>query len=428
MAMSIVDIIMVGRLPDSAVAIGGTSLGSALFYPLAIFGLALMAGMDTLVSHAFGAGDFVEARRSLVSGLLLAAMISPLLVMGTLGFIPLLPIIGINAEVRLQAVGFIRVLVWSLPLLLFYTVFRRYLQGLHHVRPVTFALISSNAVNAFGNWIFIYGHWGSPAMGIRGSALSTCLARVYLASVLFYAVLRRDPQALTGARGDVEHMRRLVRLGLPAAVTTLLEVGVFNAATALAGTLDPVSLAAHTIALNLASLTFMVPLGIASAAAVCVGRALGARDPAAAVRAGWIAIGIAAAYEIGAAATFVLLPRPLARIYTADPAIVSFAAILLAIASVFQVFDGIQTVATGALRGIADTHSAMLMNLAGYWIIGLPLGCWLCYRMRWGVVGLWDGLCLALILIAVGLLVVWRRRGAAIGRALYPSQLAGSAR
>lgn len=411
-SMGVVDIMMVGRLPNSAVAIGAVSVGNSLFYPFAIFGLALMAGMDTLVSHAFGRGDMADGRRALASGLTLACVMSPLLVGAVFVCEPLLALLGVSADVRIQAISFLDVLVWSLPLLLIYTVFRRYLQGLHHVRPVTFALITSNAVNAFGNWVLIYGHWGAPAMGIRGSALSTAFARLYLAGVLLYAVLRRDPAALEHLRASAQHLRRLLKLGIPAATTTVLEVGVFNAVTALAGTLDAVSLAAHTIALNMASVSFMVPLGIASAAAVSVGRARGAGDPRMATLAGWIAMAIGGTYEIGAALTFVLFPRQIARLYTADQRVIGCAVLLLAVAAVFQLFDGLQTVATGALRGLADTHTAMLFNLVCYWVIGLPLGCWLCYRLGWGIVGLWDGLCLSLILIAVGLVAAWRVRTA----------------
>ncbi len=423
MSMGIVDIIMVGRLPDSAVAIGAASLGSALFYPFAIFGVGLMSGMDTLVSQAFGAGDMKEARRSLVSGLLSAAVASPLLIALVLACIPLLSLLGVDAAIRAQSISFLRVLLWSLPLLVAYTVFRRYLQGLHDVRPVTYALISSNAVNALGNWILIYGHWGAPGMGIRGSALSTVLARIYLTAVLLWAVVRRDPLAFRGARPDRVHVRRLLRLGIPAAITTLLEVGVFNVATALAGTTNAVSLAAHTIALSMASLTYMVPLGISSAAAVAVGRSIGAGDRGGAIRAGWIAIAIGTLYEIGAALSFLLFPRQLAKLYTTDARVISFAVALFAIAALFQIFDGLQTIATGALRGLGDTHSAMILNLIFYWAVGLPFGCWLCYALGWGVVGLWDGLCAALILIAIGLLIVWRRRSAQAAAAKYNDRL-----
>jgi multidrug resistance protein, MATE family len=407
MSMSVVDNIMVGRLPDSATAIGAASIGSAFFYTFAIFGVGLMSGLDTLVSQAFGAGDLPAARGALVSGLVLAVCGAPLLAGCILGTAPLLAAIGVTNPLRDQAIGFSRVLVWSLPLLLVYTTFRRYLQGLHHVRPVTFALISSNLVNVIGNWILIYGHWGAPAMGIRGSALSTVFARVYLAGVLVVAVCLRDPGALRGGRASLARIGELLRLGLPAAMTIAFEVGVFHTSTALAGKLDPASLAAHTIALNAASVTYMVPLGIASAAAVSVGRALGAKNRRRAVRAGWVALAIAVLFEIGSALAFVLLPRQIARVYTLDPGVISIAFNLFLVAAVFQIFDGLQTVAAGALRGMGNTRTPMVWNLVCYWVIGLPLGYWLCFTRGWGVVGLWDGLCLALVLIGAGLVGVW---------------------
>jgi MATE family multidrug resistance protein len=407
MSMSVVDNIMVGQLPDSAAAIGAASIGSAFFYAFAIFGIGLMSGLDTLVSQAFGAGDWPAARRSLVSGLVLAASVTPLLAACILSTAPLLSVIGVTASVRDPAIGFTRVLVWSLPLLLVYTTFRRYLQGIHYVRPVTFALVSSNLINVLGNWILIYGHWGAPAMGIRGSALSTVMARIYLAGVLLGAVLLRDPEAFAGGRADFAQIRKLLGLGLPAALSIAFEVGVFNLATALAGKLDAVSLAAHTIALNAAAVTYMVPLGIGSAAAVSVGRAIGAKDRQRAYRAGWVALGITVAYEIGSALAFVILPREIARVYTVDSRVISLSVSLFLIAAVFQVFDGLQTVATGALRGLGDTRTAMVWNLVCYWFIGLPVGYWLCFVKGWGVVGLWDGLCLALMLIGGVLLFRW---------------------
>jgi MATE family multidrug resistance protein len=408
MSMAVVDNIMVGRLPDSAVAIGAASLGGALFYGLAIFGIGLMSGLDTLVSQAYGAGDWLGARRSLMSGLGLALCAAPVLMALILGASPLLGVIGVQSPVREEAVGFARILVWSMPLLLLYTTFRRYLQGIHYVKPVTFALVTANLVNVFGNWILIYGHWGAPALGIRGSALATVFARIYLAGVLLIAVRLRDPTAFHGARPDFNQVRQLLKLGFPAAMTIGFEVGVFNTATALAGTLDPVSLAAHTIALNAAALTYMVPLGIGSAAAVSVGKELGAKNRTHAAQAGWTALGMAVIFEIVAATLFVLFSRQIAWAYTHDQRVISLTVNLFYVAAVFQIFDGLQTVATGALRGTGDTRTAMVWNLVGYWAIGLPLGCWLCFVVRWGVVGIWIGLCLALILTGLGLLAVWR--------------------
>jgi MATE family multidrug resistance protein len=406
MAMSVVDVLMVGRLPASADAIGAASLGSALFYPFAIAAVGLLSGLDTLVSHAFGAEDLAEARRSLGSGLMIALCASPVVIVVILAMVPALSRFGIVATVRDDAAGFIGILVWSLPLLLFYTSFRRYLQGIHCVRPVAIALVSSNLVNLLGNWILIFGHWGAPAMGVRGSALSTVLARIYLAGFMAVAVRMKDPGAFRGLHASRRIVGRLLRLGFPAAATIGLEVGVFHTATVLAGTLDPVSLAAHTITLNAAAVTYMLQVGLGSAAAVSVGRALGAGDREAAIRAGWIALAIGMTAELCAAGIFIALPRQIAMLYTTDARVIGVSVSLFAIAAGFQVFDGLQTVATGALRGWGDTTSSMIWNLGAYWGVGLPVGWWLCFRLEWGVAGIWDGLWLALVLTGVGLPVV----------------------
>ena len=409
MAMGLVDTVMVGGLPNSALAIGATSVGSALFYGFGIFGLGLLVGLDTMVSQAFGAGNREEAHRTLSSGLVIAATGSPILMLCVFGVAPALALIGVNPVVRVQANLFVNVLVWSLPPLMLYSAFRRYLQGLHVVAPITFALITANLVNAAGNWLLIYGKWGFPPLGLRGSALATVIARIYMCAVLALAIRRHDATAFHHMRSDVAHIRRILSLSLPAAAQIGFEVGVFNMATALAGTLDSVSLAAHAIALNAASLTYMVPLGISSAAAVMVGKAMGARDPSRARQAGWTALWLAAGFEVCSAAAFVLFPRAIARLYTHDSRVISFAVTLLAIAAVFQLFDGLQVVATGALRGLGSTRTAMIYNLIGYWVLGLPLGCWLCFVLHWGAVGLWDGLCLSLICIGMGLVREWQK-------------------
>jgi len=410
MAMGVVDVIMVGRLPASADAIGAASLGSALFYPFAIAAIGLLSGLDTLVSQAFGANDFAKARRSLGSGLAIALVASPIAMAVILAIVPLLSRLGVVAAVRNDAAGFIHILVWSLPLLLVYTCFRRYLQGIHCVAPVALALVSSNLVNLLGNWILIFGHWGAPAMGVRGSALSTLLARIYLAAFIALAVVMKDPGAIRDLHASRKTAGQLLRLGFPAAATIGLEVGVFHTATVLAGMLDPVSLAAHTIVLNAAAVTYMVQVGLSSAAAVSVGRAIGARDHAAAVRAGWTAMAIGIAAETCSALLFLTLPRQIANIYTIDARVIKVSASLFAIAAGFQIFDGLQTVATGALRGWGDTKSSMIWNLGAYWGIGLPVGWWLCFRLGWGIAGIWDGLWLALILTGVGLTIVLHQR------------------
>jgi MATE family multidrug resistance protein len=209
---------------------------------------------------------------------------------------------------------------------------------------------------------------------------------------------------------DPARMWRIARLGLPAAFQVVLEVGVFAAASALAGRISPSAAAANQIVLNIAGFFFMIPLGLSSAAAVRVGQAVGRCDPAGARRAGWSAIGLSFAAALAIAAMFILLPTPLLAIFTRDASVIALGATLLFICALFQPFDGIQAVATGALRGLGDTRTPMWFNLVGHWVVGLPLAYVLCFERNWGVTGLWVGLAFSLMLVGVSLLLVWRQR------------------
>jgi MATE family multidrug resistance protein len=426
MTMAIVDTMMVGRQADSAVAIGAVSLGSILFNSAAIFGTGLMLGLDTLVSHSYGAGDVEDCHRSLVNGVYLSLAITPVL-MGVIRlFEPLLRSLDIQASVLNQAIPYLRTLNWgTLPLLLYF-VFRRYLQGMNLAKPVMFALVSANLVNLAGNWALVYGHLGFRAMGTVGSGWSTCFARTYMMAVLLAYALYYDHRNKTGLRNaarlpNMPRVWRLVYLGLPAATQFGLEVGVFAVATALIGRLGAVALASHQVALNTASFTYMVPLGISAAAAVRVGQALGRQDAQAASRAGWTAMLLGTGFMGCMAVAFLVVPRAIVRIYTADPALIPPASALLFVAAFFQLFDGMQTVATGALRGAGDTRTPMLCHFFFYWAVGLPLGAYLCFRLGWGAPGMWAGLCVALILIGSALLYFWRRKERSFAAGYLPA-------
>ncbi len=421
MTMGAADTIMVGRLPDSAVAIGAVSLAGILFSTCVVCAGCLLLGMDTVVSQAYGAGRMADCHRSLWNALYLCVPLAPAVWLANAAIGAALPHLGVNPRVLPQAITYLRILNWgALPLLLYFA-FRRYLQGVGLVKPVMFALISANAINLFGNWVLIFGRLGVPAMGTAGSAWATFAARVYMAGVLMGSALYYDR-----ARGwglfrvplgpDRARLARLLKLGLPAAAQVALEIGIFGLATALIARLDAASLAGHQIALNMASLTFMVPLGISSAAAVRVGHLIGSGERAAAGRAGWSALACGALFMSSAAVVFLAIPERIARIYTADPAVIRISVTLLAIAAVFQLFDGCQVVISGALRGAGNTRTPMLLNLVFYWFVGLPLGALLCFRAGWGAAGLWAGLCAGLILIGSALLLVWGHTAAELGR------------
>jgi len=413
MAMGLVDTIMAGRLGAAAVGAGG--LGAMLFYPIAICGAGVLLGMDTLVAHAFGAGDVQDCRRTLVNGVWLAILLAPPLMLALLGLGPVLGASGSNPRILVLFNPFVKALAWGMVPLLLYTAFRRYLQAVNVVKPVTFALVSANLVNVVGNWVLMFGHWGAPAMGLEGSGWSTSISRGYMAAVLLAAILWHDRRTGNLLFAISWHplwarIRRLMELGLPSAGQILLEGAVFGLVTVFASRLDEASLAAHTIAVNVVSTTFMVPLGISSAAAVRVGQAFGAKDWRGAGLRGWTALALGAGFMGSAGVVLALAPRAILRIFTGDTAVIAGGVVLLRIAALFQLFDGLQVVATGALRGLADTRTPLIAHFAGYWLIGLPVAYALCFPARWGAPGIWVGLSAALIAIGSMLVIVWRWR------------------
>jgi len=335
MVMGIVDTMMVGPLGPAA--IGAAGLGSGVFTAIAIFGMGLMLGLDAYVSQTHGAGDEAECRRWLHSGVWLAAMVGPPIVALTWLVYASLEAWGLHPEIRVLVGPYLRGLSWSAIPLLFYAAFRRYLQGMHLVRPVMLALVTANLINALGNWILIYGHLGAPTLGVEGSAWATTIARTWMAGFLLVAITlehrsRLDRQPHVPWALDFARIKRLVALGFPAASQVTLEVGVFAAATALAGKLDPVSSGSHQIALNIAALAFMVPLGLSSAGAVRVGHAIGARDESRAVLAGWTALATGAVIMAIIGLVLFLWPTVLISAFTTDQRVIDIGVRLLAMA------------------------------------------------------------------------------------------------
>jgi MATE family multidrug resistance protein len=341
-----------------------------------------------------------------------------------------LPHLGFHVDVLPHVTAYFPIVALSLPPLLVYAALRRYLQARSHVGAIAFALVSANLVNVVANASLIYGLGPLPALGVQGAAWATVISRTYMVAVLGWVVWRLHrggagrhlSWALPAAR-----VRRLVVLGLPAAAHLTFEVGVFSAVTALAGQLRPDSLAAHQVALNIASVVFMVPLGVSSAAAVLVGQHVGGRDGDGARRAGWAAILVVLAFMATSALTLVVAPGLFIRLFTAEAAVIAIGSQLLGVAAAFQLFDGLQVATTGALRGLGETRVPMLISLVGYWVSGLPLGWWLCFRGGYGVIGLWLGLAASLCLVGTALLVLWHLRIGQATRHLVPA-LAGTSR
>ena len=419
MLQGVVDVVMVGRLGPAAIA--AVALGNALYYPITIFAFGLLLGLDTVVSQAFGRGDRDACPRALAQGVYIALAAAIPAMVATLLPAMLLPHFGVDPTLIGPARSYLGVLVWgTLPLLL-YGATRRYLQAIGEVKVITLTFAVSNLVNWGANEVLIYGRMGFPAMGPRGSALATILSRVSMAVMLLayagwyerrraYRLWQRWPAPC------VAELRVLLTLGIPSALHLLVEVAAFETATVLAARISVDALAAHQIALNYAALAFMVPLGISAAAAISVGHAIGAGNPRKARRAGWLSLGLAVSFMLCSASAFLAVPRTLIALYTRDPKVVSIGVTLLALAAVFAVFDAAQVVMTGALRGMGLTRVPMLVNLAGYWILGLPLGVAVAFRMHRGVAGLWIGLSTALVLVAMVLFGYWRKRSDALAQ------------
>lgn len=430
MTMGVVDTVMVGPLGPQAISAAG--VGNSMHIAFAIFGMAVMLGLDTLVSQAFGSKDIRDCHRWFFDGLTLAALMTLPIMAVLFGVWSAIPLLGFHGEVRPLLESYFGVVTLSTPFLLGYAVCRRYLQAMHAAKPVMFALVSANLVNVCGNYTLIYGHFGFPALGVAGSAWATLISRTYMLGTLLFAVwwidrqrtieLMQDHTTEASTRAEVAaaaglwhvdrtfdsaRLRRLLSLGLPAASQVAAEVGVFALATAMSGTLDPISSAAHQIALNLAGVSFMIPLGTGSAGAVRVGHAVGAGDPARASAAGWTAILLGTGFAVFAAVLFVLIPRQLIALFSRDLEVLSVGTSLLLLAALFQLFDGLQGVITGTLRGLGDTRTAMMVNLIAHWLVGLPTGYLLCFVLGWGVYGLWVGLSLGLIVVGVILSYVW---------------------
>jgi MATE family multidrug resistance protein len=393
MFMGVVDSVMLGRVSGAALAAG--VLGNFTFYLCASFGLGFLLAIDPVVAQAIGAGDAREAALGVQRGVVLAIATSIVMAILLWPAPQVLTLLGQPADVAPDAGAFVR---WSIPGVFPFFLFalsRQALQAHGSVAPVLWAAVVGNVVNVLANLVLVFGMFGVPALGVVGSAISTTIARwVMFGAILLFARqrLRRlvrpwFPEALAWAP-----LRGLAALGAPIGLQFFAEVNAFGLVTIMMGWVGTNALAGHEIALNLASLTFMVPMGVAAAGTVMVGRAIGRGDPAAARRDAVAALVVGIGFMSITAVAFLVVPGLFARGYTTDGGVITVAVALIPIAGIFQVFDGMQVCATGVLRGAGDTRVPMAIHMASFWLVGLPLGSWLCFGLDGGPAALWWGL------------------------------------
>lgn len=419
-ALTTTDVIVLGRL--GAHELAAATLGVNLYIAVLIFAIGLISATAPMMAEAIGRKRHLvrDVRRTFRQGLWSAVMISLpawLLLWHTESIL-----LAFGQEPRLAADArvFVHALQWGFLPTLGFIALRSFVAALQ--RPLWALLVTSVAIlfNIAANWALVFGHLGLPPLGLRGSGLATTLSNIFLfvsfaLVVAFARKFRRYHLFGRWWRPDWPRLAALWRLGVPIGATMAFEITVFNAAVFAMGWFGAASIAAHSIAIQIASVSFMVPLGLSQAATVRVGRAYGAGDPDGIRRAGWTAFALAVGFMATMSAVLLIAPRPLigAFIDIADPAnaaVVKAAMAFVFCAAIFQIADGAQAVGAGMLRGLQDTRIPMLYALLGYWGFGMPIGLLLAFAARLQGLGVWIGLASGLVLVAIIMMRRWTLR------------------
>jgi MATE family multidrug resistance protein len=419
-AMTTTDLMMLGWLSPKALAAG--ALGFNLFLPLLLFGIGLTSAVAPIAASLIGAdaGDVGGPRRAahqaFISALALALPMWALLWNAR----TILIAFGEQPDLAALAATYLHGLQWALaPAFLFFAA-RSVFSALNRTGPTLLAGVLAVGVNAGANYFLIFGKFGFPALGVFGSGMATLISQCFMLLVLvLYAFL--DPHLARYRlfsslwRIDWGKLGQLWRLGAPIGLTITFEITIFAASVFLMGLIGAAALEAHAVVFQIASLAFMVPLGLGQAATVRVGRAFGARDRVGVSRSGWTALVIGLGFMVLSASTMLAFPKFLLSGFIdveapANAEILQRAAAFLRVAALFQIFDGAQAVAAGMLRGVHDARAPMLIALLGYWGIGLPVGALLAFATPLAGVGLWIGLACGLACVSGLLLLRWRLR------------------
>ncbi|HSL17535.1 MAG TPA: MATE family efflux transporter [Methylomirabilota bacterium] len=406
MLFGVVDTMVVGRLSSQALA--AVALGHIAVITVSSFGVGVLLGLDPLLNQALGARDQTSFRRSVQRGFAISAalMIPSAVILVPIG--PILSLLGQPPEIVPLAAAYAHISIPGLLPFYCWVVLRLTLQAMGRLRPIVATVIAVNVFNLVADWVLVFGAGPIPQLGPLGSAWATTIARTLLFVILLvvdrwdlWPLLRFDREAFR-----LQPLLRTLRLGVPIGFQLQLEIVAFTVIALLMGGMGTTVMAAHQVAINLASLTFMVPLGVAQATAVRVGNAIGSGNSDGARRAASSGLLLGAGFMALTAVLFIGLPGGLARAYTSVDEVRFLAATLIPIAGFFQVFDGLQVVSAGVLRGAGDTRAPLLINLVGFWLIGLPASLLLGFTFGLGPQGLWWGLVVGLG--AVGFILLGR--------------------
>ena len=404
MAMGFTDTVMAGNL--SAGALAAVAVGGSVWMTPILFMGGLLMAVTATVSRLFGAGRDREIGRFARQAVWLAEGLALLIWLAIRNVDPLFDFLEVDPAVVPVTLGYLDAISWGLPAFAAVTVLRYASDGVSRTRPFLVISVMGLAVNVAANYVFMYGRLGVPAMGAVGCGWASALVMwITFASMAVYVGssghYRRFSLFERFDAPDARALLAILRLGLPIGVSVFLEASMFTTVALLMGSLGTETVAAHQVAINIASVTFMVPLGLSIAITVRVGQAMGRGNPADARWAGFVGVAIAMAFMGAAALTLLTFPEPIVGIYTNDPSVTRIALDLLLMAAIFQLSDGAQVAGAGALRGLKDTAIPMVFTLVAYWGIGLPLGYTLGITRSLGPQAMWGGLIAGLTVAAV---------------------------
>lgn len=406
--MGVIDSIMVGKV--GAESLAASSLANGLFFLFAVIGIGLTSAITPLVAIASGRKNYDECGTILREGFVVTFLFSIVLMLIVYFGADLIRYMGQPERVTILTISYLEILSFSIIPMMLFQNHRMYLEGLSFVKPPMIVAVVANIANVFFNWVFIFGNLGAPELGLDGAGWSTFYTRVAMAVFLIAYVHKSSAnksylQSLGSKKVDYLVAKKIIAIGLPSGFQYFFEVAAFAFAAILIGWLGTVQLAAHQIALNLASVTYMIILGISAAGTIKVAEGVGKKDIATTRVAGFSTLHVGAATMFVSAIVFFLFNDWLPTLYIADYEVIKLASSLLIIAGFFQIFDGLQACGLGILRGLKDVKIPLLVTFASYWIIGIPVGYVLGFKFNMGAIGVWIGLLLGLFFVALMLVV-----------------------
>lgn len=408
MMMAVTDNVMVGRIGSVSLAAAG--LSNVLFFLILVMGLGISVAITPLVAQAHGAGEIKECGLVLRQGLIVTLVSGLVLFLITLVLADSLDYLDQPQAVVESAKVYMRILGFSIFPMMVFQSYKQFAEGLSITKSAMVITLLANIVNVFANWMFIFGHLGAPAMGLAGAGLGTLLSRMFMAVAMAVVVMKSPYLKKFEPFGSRFHIhvvmiKKLLRIGIPAGFQYVFEVSSFAGASVLTGWIGTKELAAHQIALNLSSISYMFSLGVSAAATVRVGTTFGKKDIKSTRMAGFAAIALICLFMIFFATIFIGFRFVLPGFYISENDVIVIASQILIIAGVFQVSDGIQAVSAGMLRGVMDVNIPTVITFMAYWVIGIPVGYVLGIRIHQGVTGVWIGLLTGLTASAVMMLV-----------------------